>query len=142
MKLLKLRHHSALWLCFFLIWFFTLWKLSSGPIAVKTGMEIPQFDKLMHFGYFFGGSGLLSAFLFCRNTTQPNWLHILTIVLLCMTATGCLDEWHQSWVPQRSGNDSQDLTADVLGALAGFHVFKKLHQRLLTNSLLERVVKE
>jgi VanZ family protein len=131
MKLPRLRHHSVLWMCFFLIWFTTLWKLSSGPIPVKTGMEIPQFDKLMHFGYFFGGAGLLSAFLFCRNTMQPNWLQILTIVIISMTAIGCLDEWHQSWVPQRSGNDSQDLTADVLGALAGFHVLKKLHKYLL-----------
>jgi VanZ family protein len=86
---------------------------------------------LMHFGYFFGGAGLLSAFLFCQNATQPNWLKIMTIVLIGITAIGCLDEWHQSWVPERSGNDSQDLTADMLGAIAGFHVFKKLHRYLL-----------
>jgi VanZ family protein len=47
-----------------------------------------------------------------------------------MTAVGCLDEFHQSWVPERTGNDSQDLTADVLGSIAGFYVFKRLHRLL------------
>jgi VanZ family protein len=60
----------------------------------------------------------------------PDWLRIFTIVILLMTAVGCLDEFHQSWIPERTGNDSQDLTADILGSIAGFYVFKRLHRLL------------
>lgn len=82
-------------------------------------------DKMYHFGYFFGGSGLCSAALYTltRGKIAPH--HMLTWVVLTLTATGCLDEWHQSWVEGRSGNDSMDLTADILGSVAGFHVFRR-----------------
>jgi VanZ family protein len=119
-----------LWLTAYLLWFSTLWYMSSGPVAIKTGVEIPHLDKVSHFGYFFGGSGLLSAFLFRRQASAPDWLRIFTIVILLMTAVGCLDEFHQSWIPERTGNDSQDLTADILGSIAGFYVFKRLHRLL------------
>lgn len=98
---------------------------------METGIEIPHLDKVAHFGYFFGGSGLLSAWLFFRNPQSPNWSALLTLVIVTLAITGCIDEWHQSWVPERSGNDAQDLTADVLGAIAGFHVFRKCRHWLL-----------
>jgi VanZ family protein len=130
MKIPAAARSPWLWLTAYLLWFSTLWFMSSGPVAIKTGVEIPHLDKVAHFGYFFGGSGLLSAFLFRRQASAPDWLHIFTIVILLMTAVGCLDEFHQSWVPERTGNDSQDLTADVLGSIAGFYVFKRLHRLL------------
>jgi hypothetical protein len=58
------------WLAAFLLWFAILWNLSSGPVMIKTGIEIPHFDKVQHFGYFFGGSGLLTAFFFSKKTQQ------------------------------------------------------------------------
>lgn len=131
MKLPSVARLSLSWLGLFLCWWLLLWKLSSGPVAVKTGIEIPHLDKVAHFGYFFGGAGLLSAFLFCRNPQRPNWTMILTIVAIALTITGVIDEWHQSWVPERTGNDAQDLAADVLGAITGFHVFKRVHRWLL-----------
>jgi VanZ family protein len=83
-----------------------------------------QSDKIYHFGYFFGGSGLCCAALhtWSRGTLPPH--HSLTCCVLILTATGCLDEWHQSWVTGRSGNDAMDLMADFLGSVAGFYVFR------------------
>lgn len=130
MKLPAVVLRPSLWLAFFLVWFVTLWYLSSGPVAVKTGMEIPHMDKVYHFGYFFGGSGLLSAFFYRLQYQNPDWTKILVLVMCLMVSTGSLDEWHQSWVPERSGNDAQDLTADFFGSLAGFLVFRRLHYLL------------
>jgi VanZ family protein len=127
MKLPAFLLRAPLWLLLFLIWFGTLWHLSSGPVAVKTSWEIPHMDKICHFGYFFGGSGLLSAYCYRLLHPNPDWTRLLTLVMIVMILTGSLDEWHQSWVPERSGNDAQDLTADFLGSLAGFWVFRRLH---------------
>ena len=130
MQIPGIARRPYFWLAAFVLWFVTLWKLSSGPVMVNTGIEIPHFDKVAHFGYFFGGSGLLAAFLFVRKPENPDWTAILTMVTIALTAVGCLDEWHQSWVPERSGNDAQDLTADVLGSIAGVHVFRQLQNLL------------
>ena len=119
---------ADLWLILFFVWFGTLWQLSSGPVAIKTGLEIPHLDKLAHFGYFFGGAGLLSACLYRLSHRNLDWTRLLALVMCIMTITGCLDEWHQSWVPERTGNDAQDLCADVLGSLAGFLVFRRMHK--------------
>jgi VanZ family protein len=128
MKSPALFRRADLWLILFFAWFGTLWHLSSGPVEVKTGWEIPHFDKVCHFGYFFGGSGLLSACLYRLSHRAPDWAKLLALVMLIMTSVGALDEWHQSWVPARSGNDALDLCADVLGSLAGFWVFRRLHR--------------
>ena len=127
MPIPPLFRRSFFWLILFAAWFGTLWYLSSGPVTVKTGMEIPHFDKVAHFGYFFGGSGLLCAFLYRMTKGRMDWSLLLFLVIVIMVSVGSLDEWHQSWVPERSGNDALDLCADVLGSLAGYWVFRRLH---------------
>jgi len=119
----RLPRQPLVWFAAFLLWFATLWLLSSGPVAVKTGLEIPHLDKLVHFGYFFGGAGLLHAAVFLGSGISRLRRHLLVVAILA--AIGILDEWHQSWVPQRSGNDPADWTADVLGAIAGGLVFDR-----------------
>jgi VanZ family protein len=130
MKLPAIARRADLWLLLYLSWFAILWNLSSGPVQMETGVEIPHLDKVCHFGYFFGGAGLLSAFLYRLTVRQPNWTTILACVMFLSIAVGMLDEWHQSWVPERSGNDAGDLCADALGGLAGFLVFRRLHHWL------------
>ena len=78
----------------------------------------------------FGGSGLLCAYLFRRNPERPNWKAIIGGVIIAIALTGCLDEYHQSFTPGRSGNDPYDWLADVLGATAGALTFKRIHHRL------------
>jgi VanZ family protein len=119
-------------LCLFLYftWFATLWWLSSRAVTVPGGVDIVHMDKLYHFGYFFGGSGLLCAFLYRMFHGRPDWGQLLWITMLAMTVVGAIDEWHQSLHPARSGNDAMDLCADVLGSLAGYRVFRWLHRWL------------
>lgn len=89
-------------------------------------------DKVLHFGYFFGGGGLLSAALFFQKRWSLHWSTLHLCVLMILFSVGALDEWHQSWYEFRSGNDAGDLTADFFGALAGTLVFRKLQPRLFS----------
>ena len=126
----RLFRNPRFWLACFLLWFGVLWLLSSFSLAGEIAPPIPNFDKLEHFGYYFGGSGLLSAYLFRRDPDRPNWPSLLSIAIVAIALTGCLDEYHQSFTPGRSGNDPYDLLADVLGATAGAFTFKRIHHRL------------
>ena len=127
---------SSLWIASFLLWATALWILSDGPVPVEQGPEIPNLDKVLHFGYFFGGAGLLSAALYCRiRTRSPGpgklpWSRLTMTVILVLAAIGALDEWHQSWVPGRFGNDLGDWLADVLGACTGTVIFRHIHHIL------------
>lgn len=100
--------------------------LSSRPLqGPKLPMDYP-IDKVLHFGYFFGGAGILSAALFLQKRWAFHWSSIHLFVVVILFAVGSLDEWHQSWYPFRSGNDSGDLSADILGALVGTFIFRKV----------------
>ena len=123
---------SSFWLIAFLVWVITLWVISDGPAPAPPGPGLPGIDKLLHFGYFFGGAGLLSATLYLRRAarTEASWRRLLITVVVLLAAIGALDEWHQSWIPERSGNDLGDWIADVAGALAGGLVFRRLHPLL------------
>lgn len=126
----RLFRSSWFWLAAFLAWVGTLWWLSSSARSMPVPLRFSESDKIIHFGFFFGGAGLLSAFLYCRAPENPKWHLILQITVLVITLIGSLDEFHQSFVPQRSGNDALDLTADFCGAIAGALVFRKVHRVL------------
>ncbi|BDS06096.1 hypothetical protein NT6N_11360 [Oceaniferula spumae] len=118
----RLPRRSAAYLFLFIIWAVTLWFLSEGNPAPESAPEIIHLDKVAHFGYFFGGGGLLAGFFGLRSQVKmPHrfpWAVFFT-VLLIGTVIGRLDEYHQSFTPGRSGNDNWDWLADILGTAAG-----------------------
>lgn len=118
------------WHASFLIWAVVLWWLSSAARDFPPEFDFRASDKLLHFGYFFGGGGLFSAWWFRRRGELPTPLKHLIGVTLAVGLFGVLDEWHQSWVPGRSGNDPGDLAADFLGAFCGAAVFRRFHRLL------------
>jgi VanZ family protein len=117
-----------LWFAAFALWFGTLWWLSSRVSHLPPGIEFPHRDKVLHFGYFFGGGLIFSAFLYRLSPDRPRWGRILALAVIVVGLTGALDEWHQSHVPGRSGNDPGDLAADLAGAIAGALVFRRVHR--------------
>jgi VanZ family protein len=127
----RLTRSPWLWLAAFAVWFGTLWWLSSRVQHFPPALDFRASDKLLHFGWFFGGGGLFSAFLFRLNPAAPNWGLIFALTFLVCALTGATDEWHQTQVPGRSGNDPADFAADVLGAACGALVFRRFH-RLVT----------
>jgi VanZ family protein len=124
----RLVRLPLLWLAAFAVWFGTLWWLSSRVNHFPPGLAFRFSDKFLHFGYFFGGAVLFGAFLFRLNAESPNWRRALRLTILLVGLTGALDEWHQSRVPGRSGNDPADFAADLLGAYCGALVFRKAHR--------------
>lgn len=134
MPLPALCRKSYFWAVAFIAWAVVLWFLSDGPVPETPGPKLPGLDKVLHFGYYFGGAGLLSAALYLCSPSAPNWSALIVLVTLAVSAIGILDEWHQSWVPERSGNDPGDWLADTYGALAGTLVFRRLHFLLAPSS--------
>lgn len=120
--------HPKFWLAAFLLWFAVLWHLSSVPFPLPYSPPVNHFDKFEHFGYFFGGAGLFSAWLFRRNPVQPDWKKIIPITIGVVLLVGVIDEFHQTFTPGRSGNDVLDLLADLAGATTGALVFRLLHR--------------
>ncbi len=111
------------------LWFVVLWFLSSDSHEMPDMgfWGIPHIDKVLHFGYFLGGGGLLSAALYCRRPDEPSWGLILLMAVLLAGGVGWLDEWRQGFVPGRSGNDFGDWLADVCGGTTGALIFRKVH---------------
>ena len=128
---MRAPRHPAVWLVAWIAWGATLWWLSSAPREIPVASDIPNFDKACHFGYFFGGAGLLSAFLFRLRPEKPDWGWLLALCIVGGLFMGRLDEWHQMSVPGRSGNDIDDFLADMTGTLCGGLAFRKLHRLVL-----------
>lgn len=120
---------ARFWLAAYAVWLVALWVLSSGSTTVPNAPQIPFMDKVAHFGYFFGGGGLLSAALFGGNP-RISKTRLVLMVAIAAAVIGCLDEYHQTFTPGRSGNDPWDWLADVLGGTAGAFVFLRLRHRL------------
>lgn len=103
--------------------------MSSRP---SNGGAIPpiwNIDKVMHFVYFFAGAVTVAKFLQQSENLRQSPKSLVRICLLLGALVGALDEFHQSFVPGRYGNDPLDFAADVLGSFAGasyaVHMLKK-----------------
>ena len=116
---------SSVWFAAFAFWACLLWILSDRPLPGANNIDLPGFDKILHFLYFLIGAALLSVALYLRGLSS--WCRNLSVVLITVAVIGALDEWHQSWIPGRSGNDLGDWIADLLGGVAGALITKSFH---------------
>ncbi|MFZ1986120.1 MAG: VanZ family protein [Desulfatitalea sp.] len=83
----------------------------------------PYIDKFLHAGVY-----ALLGVLLCRalNTLRDWQGHPLKLVLMATLLTalyGLSDEWHQSFVPERSA-EVADLLADLIGGLVGSWAYR------------------
>jgi len=134
----RVLSHPLTWLAAFAVWFGALWWLSSMSHPQPPGPEFENKDKVMHFGYFFLGGATVAALFQLLRPAWPWERSALCAVFIC-TITGGIDEWHQTKVPNRSGNDAEDLVADFVGAFSGASLAAVLTQRLRKRSSLERL---
>lgn len=129
--MLALLRDARCWFACLVIWLLVLWLLSSRTGDAGGLPPIPGLDKVAHFGYFAGGGWLLAGFLFRLRPDRPRWGQILVIVFVIAALMGWVDEYHQSHVPGRSGNDFGDWIADVTGAVTGALALRLFHRRFL-----------
>lgn len=95
--------------------------LSIFYFSSRAGGQLPDFfllqhDKVCHF-IEYAGLGFLLCYALRLSTMKPR--HALFCAFLLALAYGVTDEYHQSFVPGRSGNDPYDLMADCFGGMAG-----------------------
>ena len=76
--------------------------------------DFPGFDKLLHFVIF----GILSVFILagCVQERKIPLLQAAVISLFITSIYGALDEWHQSFIPERAV-ELADWLADTTGSL-------------------------
>ncbi len=119
---------------FFLVavWFAVLFWLSSQSHLHPPGPEFENKDKVLHTGYFAIGGGLFFMALRLKKPALGLLAATLITIAFC-SAIGAFDEWHQTFTPNRSGNDPYDWMADtlggLLGALGGHRLLRFLPQR-------------
>lgn len=119
---------KRLWFAGFLCWAAYLFTLSSNPGSVTGGApQIPNIDKILHFGFFMGGAGLFTTWLLLwKGQDSLRVIRIvLPIALLCVIAA--FDEIEQSFSPGRSGNDPLDWLADAIGSVSGVLLANRFH---------------
>ena len=95
---------------------------------------IPHADKLQHAIYYF----LMGAFAVRAARFGEGWSVRRTVIVLVASgfAYGCLDEFHQSFVPGRDV-EAGDVVADTLGVTAAALFAERLWRRFN----LDRVVR-
>ncbi|HIG86437.1 MAG TPA: hypothetical protein EYQ25_05295 [Planctomycetes bacterium] len=120
-----------------LLWAGGLWGLSARP-----GIRILENESFLQAWTFNTGHaflyGILTLLCVACLPRREGWVlldrvHVLGVLVLVMTY-GFLDEWHQSWVPDRSAS-GLDLMTDLVGVVATLAVIGGLGSR----SALDRV---
>ncbi len=116
------------WLAALIFWAVTLFILSSlNQTLPDGGPEIPHIDKILHFGYFFGGGMILTTWLLLKKGDAAPLAYRVVLPILIFAVIGILDEYHQTFTPGRSGNDPFDWLADLLGASIGVFLTNRFH---------------
>jgi VanZ family protein len=96
------------------VWFCVLWLASSQASYLPPALFTFQ-DKVEHACYFAAGSFCFHAMRRLQGAHSLFWATLLFAMLV-----GAVDEFHQSFVPGRSGNDPGDWLADAFGGLLAY----------------------
>ncbi|MFM7181734.1 MAG: VanZ family protein [Verrucomicrobiales bacterium] len=105
------RLAGAVWV----LWLATLWVLSAQSLPAQKLPDFQFSDKFAHFGYFFLGGSLLAIAL---RDVVPVWRKRVLLIIAASALIGAGDEYHQSFVKNRYGNDPWDWLADTIGGTA------------------------
>lgn len=86
---------------------------TSIPGAHIPRVNIPDFDKMVHFGFY----GVFALLMF-RALESPSVMRRVITVLIGIAIFAALDEFHQRFIPGRY-MDLEDWMADMAGAMVG-----------------------
>ncbi len=113
---MKVRKKTSILLTLSIAWAILIFVFCTMPSNSLPSLKIPHIDKVVHFGFFFIQSVLLS--LLFNFQTKKSYFQIILLSTLLAFAYGGLIEILQSEIFNRTG-DLYDLIADILGGFTG-----------------------
>ncbi len=117
------------WFILLAIWWVALFILSHQSHLHPPAPDLPNIDKVEHLTYYTLGG--IMFFLGLRLARLGMvFLAAAGCTILFCSVVGALDEFHQSFIPNRSGNDPGDWTADTLGGLVGSFLGAWMYSRI------------
>ena len=122
-------HQPRTWFIAAFVWFAALFLFSSQSRLRPPGPDFNGVDKVHHTVYFTLGGMCIFMGLRLRKAGWTSF-GVTVLTILACSAGGAFDEFHQSFVPNRSGNDPGDWMADTLGGLLGSLLGMRMHRRL------------
>lgn len=129
--MIRLATNSRFWDTMVVVWFCGLF-IASSISKLPPGPKIANFDKIEHTVFYAAGAACFYLARRFKSAPASGRLALVLTVIFCM-AVGAFDEFHQSFVPNRSGNDPCDWLADTLGgfigSLFGWLIFRVLKSR-------------
>lgn len=131
-RLISIFTKSEPWIVLFVLWLTTLCIASSFNTKLPDQTpKIPHFDKISHFGYFFGGGIILTTWLLLKYGLKTTRVTRYLLPIIFFGMMGAIDEYHQTFTPGRSGNDPFDWLADIMGGSLGVLIANHFHPLLL-----------
>jgi len=99
--------------------------LPGNELPHNTLFDIPNFDKLVHFGMFFMLT-VLFCFPFSKMDTKPSWIMaIFYKVVFFVILYGIIIEFVQKYFTIERSFDVVDILFDALGSFAGLWVMRQ-----------------
>ncbi len=131
-RLISIFTEPKPWLVLFIVWLLTLIVASSFAVRLPDqAPKIPHFDKITHFGYFFGGGIILATWQLLKHGIRNSRFTRYLFPIIFFGIFGAIDEYHQTFTPGRSGNDLYDWIADFLGGALGVLIANHFHHLLI-----------
>jgi VanZ family protein len=134
MQLPRFLSSPTLWRFLVLVWFGTLFWLSSQS-NLPSPAKFEGVDKFEHTIFFAAGGMCFLLGLRLAGFAKTTQTAILLTMLFC-AGVGGFDEWHQTYTPGRSGGDVWDWSADTLGGFIGA-VLALIAERWLARAPIE-----
>jgi VanZ family protein len=119
-NLFRFLESSRFWFALTCLWAGIVFVLSSLEAVAISTIDVGPFeiDRVLHTMMFIVGGLFLTTALHLRSP-ETSWKRTLTLSVALLILYGITDEFHQSFVKNRSGNDLGDLLADTIGAVLG-----------------------
>lgn len=119
------------WFILLAVWWLVLFILSHQSSLFPPGPNFRHIDKVEHATFFTLGGAL---FFLGLRALRPgmSFLDSALLTILFCSVIGAVDEFHQSFIPNRSGNDPGDWLADTIGGLLGAFLGRWIFSRLQT----------
>lgn len=122
--LARLMSRPPFWWFAVAVWFAVLFTASSQSKILPPSFFSFQ-DKVEHASYFCAGGVCFYLALRMTFPAMSAARAALFAVLFC-SGIGATDEFHQSFIPGRSGNDVWDWTADTIGGFLAAFIGRKI----------------